>query len=803
MVFFSASSFTFVDQACSDERSDKIHSLSVETARKGEYNSAIQMLMQLTKRHPDNDLYLFDYMAVLGWAGQDAELLKLVSRLKGKDTPLYLSNAIAKAARNVKNFSLAITTYKKIIYQYPDRIDSRIALAMTLSDAGRYDEALTTLDKAEKQFLKRIDILEGRAYVLKNKEDYFSLLAVYQHILEIDPTHRDARREFILLTSRLGAPHLAADMVRKYPDVLTPEDLDDILAHRASITVRWGRLFTPDATDRYKETDEAIRLLKENLTRLKNQGRERESARNTAEFDLMVALQERERMPDAISIYESFVDRGVKIPPYALVVAADAYMYVEEPEKARDLSLQALSEEPDNFDASMTLFYAYTDLEDHENATTLIDKLAKMQPEQIIAKWPLKRKKNPQKLYADSTGAMARAYADNLEEAERRLQALVNNAPNNPDLRSKLGYVYLFRGWPRRALREFTVVLNEHPMHLDAKIGRVEALMALAEYGKSHEYLETLEKDYSGRKSIDRLHRNWEIHTMRELLVWTSKAFNSGEQEGSHDFDFETYLYSRPFNYHYRSFIHGYYLKASFEGGSPIYKRLGLGLEYRARDIELTGELSLGTGKDSNPGLSISSTWMPDDFWSLGFRLDTYDNDLPMRGRLEEDLHGWSTGLDLGYRVSESRSFSAGIKRSDFSDGNIRTALSASWFERLISRPKYKLDGTLGLYRSENSRDDAPYFNPESDLSAEITLDNEWLLYKRYSRSFRHRFGVSLGSYSQKGFGARGVWSARYEHQWNRDERLEFIYGISRSKPSYDGASEYSTRIYLHANWRF
>jgi biofilm PGA synthesis protein PgaA len=635
--------------------------------------------------------------------------------------------------------------------------------------------------------------LEARAYVLKNKEDYFSLLAVYQHILEIDPTHRDARREFILLTSRLGVPHLAADMARKYPDVLTPEDMDDILAHKAAIKVRWGRLFTPNPADRYKEIDEAIRLLKENVTRLKNQGRE--SARNTAEFDLMVALQERERMSEAISIYESLVDRGVKIPPYALVVAADAYMYVEEPEKARDLSLQALSKEPDNFDASMTLFYAYTDLEDHENATTLIDKLAKMQP--------LKGKKNPQKLYADSTGAMARAYADNLEEAERRLQALVNDAPNNPDLRSKLGYVYLFRGWPRRALREFTVVLNEHPMHLDAKTGRVEALMALAEYRKSHEYLETLEKDYSGRKAIEKLQRNWKIHQMRELLVWTSKAFNSGEQEGSQDFDFETYLYSRPFNNHYRSFIHGYYSKTSFEGGSPIYKRLGLGLEYRVRDIEHSGELSFGTGKDSSLGLNLNSTWMPDDFLSLGFRLDTYDNDLPLRGRLEEGLHGWSTGLDLGYRVSESRSFSAGIKRSDYSDDNIRTALSASWFERLISRPKYKLDGTLGLYRSENSRDDAPYFNPESDLSAEITLDNEWLLYRRYSRSFRHRFGVTLGNYSQKGFGSRGVWSARYEHQWNRDERLEIIYGISRSKPSYDGASEYSTRIYLHTSWRF
>jgi len=273
-------------------------------------------------------------------------------------------------------------------------------------------------------------------------------------------------------------------------------------------------------------------------------------------------------------------------------------------------------------------------------------------------------------------------------------------------------------------------------------------------------------------------------------------------QEGTDDLTFNAYLYARPQNYNYRPFIHGFLDQARFPQGNVSYRRYGVGLEYRRRDIELTGELTTGPGAYDKTGIGAGLNWMPDDYWRFAITADSYSNDIPLRARLD-DINGWSTGIDTTYRFSESRRIGLNLQRIDFSDDNLRTGGRFTYMERLVTGPRYKLDGTLELGMSHNTRDDAPYYNPASDVTQAITLTNEWLTSRRYTHAFRQRLSLGIGNYHQNGFGTNSTWNARYEHDWEFSDQFNLVYGIARSRHIYDGASEHRTQIDLSLVWRF
>jgi hypothetical protein len=67
---------------------------------------------------------------------------------------------------------------------------------------------------------------------------------------------------------------------------------------------------------------------------------------------------------------------------------------------------------------------------------------------------------------------------------------------------------------------------------------------------------------------------------------------------------------------------------------------------------------------------------------------------------------------------------------------------------------------------ARNSLASAPYFNPSRDFSPTLEFANEWLYWRRYTRAFRHRVVVAVGTYWQQGFGTGPVYGARYEQEW-------------------------------------
>lgn len=777
------------------------HREALAQARAGQHDTALATLASLVKRHPEQPLYLYDYVTVLGWAEKDAAALSHLSALDLKAAPNYVLEALGKSARNLKRFPLSIKIYRIAVRRLPDDIQSTLGLAMSLAENGDHTEANTLISRLSARHPENIMVLNTRAYVQLMRQDFFQALDTYERILALQPDNQEARRGRILITARLGAPHLAADMARGNPGLLSAKELDAIRRDRIAIAIRWGRLPGKDDSPSFEDSDQAIAALE---ARLQKTASDDPVTRNRLRYDLMEALYDRQRYGDVIATYENLCLPAEQAPDRALLAAAGSYLQLRKPEKSLSLLQLVLKRNPRDFDTAVTLVYAYVDNEDFGRAQSLIDQLMKQEPPWEGGKQGLPRRANYRKLQADVTGALVLAFSGDMNESQSRMENLLSLAPGNAELRAELGYIHLWRGLPDRALKAFRLAQAIHPGLLNARQGEAYARQDLYDFRNSHELLQQMEKRYPRDPGVRRLQRTWAIHNMRELYLTTGYGESTGVQEGSEDFNIDAWLYSQPLKYRYRPFLYTHYATAKFPEGDAQYGRVGVGLEYRQRRYRVTSTLTRDDDDSSiNAGLALNGLWKLSDHWHVGAGYDSNSNDIPLRGRLNEQVEGWSGNLDVTYYFHESRRVSAGVQYLDFSDGNIRKNARATLFQRLFTRPHYKLDGTAGVYASSNTRGSTSYFNPRKDLNLDVTLVNEWLQFRHYENAFRHRLGLSLGSYYQKDFGTKGIGALFYEQQWNPNDTFEISYGITRANRVYDGNRENYTRLYLTLDWRF
>ncbi|MGD8514111.1 MAG: poly-beta-1,6 N-acetyl-D-glucosamine export porin PgaA, partial [Granulosicoccaceae bacterium] len=735
---------------------------ALRLAREGDTAAALLQFEELLQLAPDDRRLRYDYIVTLQWAGRNEAVLQQAGRIRLDASPIYVLEAIGKAARNTRHFDYAIQCYRNALRQDTSRLPSTLGLALALADARRTDEALQLLQPRAEREPQSIPLWEALAYVHQRRREWFNALAAYDHILALDADHRGALRGRIMVISHMGAPHLALSYAEAAGDVFTREEMDRLLADRAAVTLRWGRLGSPLHEKRYDDVDRAIAYLEQNLARFRQNNAQRQHISN-ALYDMLLALRDRKRMQDAIRLYESMREQGVDFTSYALIAAADAYLYEEQPEVARDLYLRALEHEPANIAARFSLFYAYVEAEQFDEAFATIDALSEeLQPWQ---KGEAKGVRNDDKLGADSTASAGRAYGNLLEDAQEMLVPLQQRAPHNVELRNLLAHIYMWRGWQHRALREFDIVIADDPKYLGARIGRARALFNLREYRATQQHLQGLLAAYPENKHILEAWRLWGIHNRRELRIDATASRGDSLVGTSDDQTIDTHMYSQPLDYHYRVYLHDYRARATVVEGHVDYRRAGIGIEYRRPHWLVSAEVTRDYWFGGDEGVGLRADWTPDDHWQLGFGYDSHAIDLPLRGRFF-DITGRNTNIDLGYRVSDTRSFGAGLRYIDFSDGNERNAFSTRYSERLYTQPHFKTDGILRLFASRNSLTNVPYFSPRRDHAIEYTLDNEWLTYRDYGFRFYQRLAVTFGRYYQDGFDGENTWAVQYEHDW-------------------------------------
>ena len=786
------------------EATNALYRNAVEDARAGKTTEALVMLRSLVERFPERQDMLGDYAVVLGWTGDHATALALLNRINRASAPSYVIEGLANSARRLQRYDLAESLYRESIARFPERVEPQIGLARTLADAGKLDDAATLIERLRAKYPRRIDVLEAAADIATARRDYFGALAAYQTILVQEPTHRGALRGKIQTLTRLGAPQLAIELANRNPGALAPNERDAIAADRTAHQIRWGSIAadTGRGPTRFAALDRALADSEVAGTRSLDPAAELTATERQLALDRVGALRERYRMRDAVALYEAMAARPAPVPAYAKSDAASAYLYLEQPEKARDLYREALAVDPDNLEWRIGLFYALAESEKHAAALAQIDRAVAITPQWIDAWSPVTRRENPAYARALSARAMAPLFANRPGEAEQGLHELSDRAPYNMDIRTDYASSMRARGWPRGAEQELRWILAVEPDNSGALGERAGALLEMHDYRHAESALASAQAMDAEDGRVVRAARLWQVHNMRELIIdGTFGTSSGGGPTGTQDYAVDTRLYSNPLDYNYRVFAHAYNAEAKFDNGTARRNREGVGLEYRSSLITATGEISNGVS-DGATGVAASLAFTPNDFWTFRGAVDTSSNETPMQARLA-GINAWRASGEVIWQAHESRSAALSYAHMDFSDSNLRDIVQARWTERVVAGPVYKLEITGALYASHNSLAGAPYFNPSNDISPTLEFANEWLQWRRYTRAFRHRLVASVGGYWQDGFVTGSVYDARYEQEWDADDRLALRYGIGCSQHPYDGVQSARNYAYFSLNWRF
>ena len=243
--------------------------------------------------------------------------------------------------------------------------------------------------------------------------------------------------------------------------------------------------------------------------------------------------------------------------------------------------------------------------------------------------------------------------------------------------------------------------------------------------------------------------------------------------------------------------------QSSDENQIEFYRRADIGINHTFNSswsISQAFSLDYNTGNDF--GSFILINFYPNDYWSFSISYDSFSTDVPLRARvfgIESD----KLEAAITYRESEWRSYRLLLSHMKFSDGNKREQALLGYEQGLFVKNNWKMRIIPELYMSSNSRDDAPYFNPDHDLNISITHLTEHTVWRMYDRAFVHRLFLTAGMYSQSDFSSEPVWTVHYQQEHDFSDTHSLLWGGYIARRSYDGNPVHEYSLYLTYTWRF
>lgn len=617
-------------------------------------------------------------------------------------------------------------------------------------------------------------------------------------------------RDQIQGLERAGLPYLALQAARNHPGAISDAELRKLEADYAAELTRLAVITTRQESERFRIADRALAMYDELIPQWRTLGEPAVRDLTRIRLDRLEALRARQRMPDIISDYESLRRDGIPVPDYALAHVAAAYLHQRQPEKARDLFRRVMQTGATQFspeaklDNQIGLFYSLVESEEHEQAREVMEAAVDEQPIWLRIKGSPQRQPNPLRLDAEHTLALSYLYADETREAEKLLKDMVTAAPNNAALRTSLAATYRAREWPRRANQELKLAETMAPRAVTVEAEQAHAAMDLGEWEQAEILLDDLQKRMPEHTLTQNVARRWQSHNKAELSVTTQGGIISDTPvAGQNDITLETVLYSAPINYNWRPFAGVGYSHGEFEEGTTNFRWMRAGIQWRGKG--LTAELEGSAqryGHGTKTGARMMAYYDLNDHWQIGGAAAFRSTDTPVRA-LHHNITSNSLSAFMRWRAHEKREWSLSTTGARFSDGNKRFSLYISGRERIYTSPHFKADAELGIYASRNTRRDAPYFNPRSDIEVMPAIRLTHVLHRRYERLLEHSLTLGAGVYGQRGYGAGAVGSVAYGMRYHHDNDFDIGATLAGTTRPYDGQRERELRFMLDMNIRF
>ncbi len=693
----------------------------------------------------------------------------------------YILSWITWSYFQTNNTKKAKEYYGKILAAMPDSKSANLGLAYCLAKEKQTAEAGDIINRLLSKDPENPEVMFGQAYVYEKSGMFWNAIEVYNRLLKINRRNVAAGRLRIVALSDLGASSHALEIAAK--ELPQDGELHKLIeGDMAADRINW------------KEFPAAIDMLKPLAEDKKNL---------RARYDYLVASVENEDMKEAVRVYEELAEEGVPVSAWLMENVAVAYLYLEQPYKALELYNSAMEASP-SFNSRIGKFYAIQDIRTWKDAKKSLDDLDRDTPVALRAGKDLEP--NWDKMEIALGRGWLLLYEDRLQEAEEYFCEMHEKAPMDTGFRTGLSHTYLWRGWPRKALREFEITETIDPKEVKVKIGKAATLNELAFKEQAREDAEVLMKKYPRNKHVQALARKLELEEMRGILTdITFTGDDDGFQETSasarftHPVSLYTDVYG--FGHWQRSFADVDTDDETDEDDLVSYfRRAGLGVEHIfSSDWQGRQEFSANYDDGKDFGSFTQLTYTPDDYWTFGLSYDSFTTDVPIRARVF-DIDAAKAEAEVAFRESEWRSYSLSFSHSTFSDDNRRYQGTLGYEQGLWVRDNWRERIFIDLYTSFNSLEDAPYFNPDNDLSISVTHMTEHTVKRMYGKAFVYRLYLSAGAYKQAGFSIQPVGSVRYEHDINLSDTHSLLYGASVGSQTYDGEAVTACSFYL--KWR-
>ncbi len=718
-----------------------------------------------------------DYILVLILSKEYKVAIKVFEDTK-IDLDRYTEDLLCRVAWayfKTGNTDKAKSYYQTILTASPGYVQAIIGLAYCFSLEGQPERAIELLDKLQLTNQENLEIRFARAFVYERSGKFLDAIKEYNRILEVSPDNPVALKLKIQDLSDLGASSLALQEAHRD---LTPDSKshDNLKGDMAVDRIHW------------KEPSVAISILQPLMEDRNNM---------RARYDYIEALAENNDMGLVVNAYEDLIKDGVSPPPWVLENAARAYLYLEQPHKALELYNKALEMNPTSFNGRIGKFYTLQELRKWKEAKEVLDSIDRELPE-VVGEGAFVRPNWPKLGIAIDRG-WSIMYEERYREAEDYFLDLYEKAPANTGIRTGLAHVYLWRGWPRKALREFEIIETLDPDNYKALNGKAVALNELVFKEQARDLAKNLLTMYPKDKHIQRLDRMLKVEEMSEVVA----DFVYIRDEDNFEDIIARMTFLQPVSLYTTLYGSLLWQQSSDDNQIEFYRRADIGINHTFNSswsISQAFSLDYNTGNDFGSFTLIN--FYPDDYWSFSLSYDSFSTDVPLRARvfgIESD----KLEAAITYRESEWRSYRLLLSHMKFSDGNKREQALLGYEQGLFVKNNWKMRIIPELYMSSNSRDDAPYFNPDHDLNISITHLTEHTVWRMYDRAFVHRLFLTAGMYSQSDFSSEPVWTVHYQQEHDFSDTHSLLWGGYIARRSYDGNPVHEYSLYLTYTWRF
>ena len=615
----------------------------------------------------------------------------------------------------------------------------------------------------------------------------------------------DLFRLQVLTLEDMGSTERAWQLMRQRPQLFAQYERERIEDDRIASHIRWGEGYSARESQRYDESKQALQLLR---TVQKNDPRTATWQATRLRVDALSALNHLQRHREVVDGYQALLNDHVDVPAYILPTVADSMMALRRPKDASRVLQEYLKNQPADSNAQILLAYAWIEQERFDLALPLLERLAASQkpwPYRVGAKAAYQ---NWDKYTADSTLAMAHAYANDNASAERALLALARIGPGNAGLQSALGSVASRRLQPSTALERYAMSLTLDPREHDAELGEVDALAALHRVDKADAVIADLQARYPEDPRVAReqhtldLERGWQF-SLETGLGHSSGGGDAASPLGSRDGEVNFEADSPLIGDRWRVALLARDDWAYFDGEDVRYRGAGLGLRYSYDRLSMSLD-ALQSDDDFGRHTStfaLGADWRFSDAWHGTVALDKNDPEASLQAR-RFGITADSATLGARYTPSDLTEIDAQWKHLRYDDGNRRDEFGVDAVQQIYGQPHLLVDWLTSASVSHGSQGDTvPYFNPRHDASADVGLRFDHTDWRDYEQSYHELLDVTVGPYWEYRYGTAWVPTVTYRHRWQPQEGNQFEYGLSWSRPVYDGRRE--NRVAFNLTWRW